>query len=114
MTVTKELNALIAQYDGSARDALNHTLAQLQAANAEIRDLKHNLAQAEETAALFSDGWRPANEPPRNACSVRLLTQKHGEIIGWYSYCKEAYYRDEDVDAKRKITPRPTAWKELS
>ena len=70
-TVTEQLDALIAEYNGSARDALNHTLAKLEAAQAELAQLRaerdaadYLLSEGAEHAAADMDGeaqrWRNA------------------------------------------------------
>ena len=62
-TVTEQLDALIAEYNGSARDALNHTLAKLEAAQAELAQLRaerdaadYLLAEGEAHAPADFDG----------------------------------------------------------
>ena len=52
-TVTEQLDALIAEYNGSARDALNHTLAKLEAAQAELAQLR---AERDAAEYLLSEG----------------------------------------------------------
>lgn len=98
MTVTEELDALIAQYDGSARDALNHTLAKLQAANAEIMALK---------------GIHPASEPPDDQRDIILIVDGE-EMRGWHGKVTGYYYQSADLESPADDTiVTPTAWKEL-
>jgi hypothetical protein len=108
-TVTEQLDALIAEY-GSARDALNHTLGKLEAAQGELAAMKEMLHRAE----LAADGWTPASDPPKDCerggtqRDVMVKTEDGEIFYAWRGRVTgNWYYGSLDTI----ITP--VAWKEL-
>ena len=93
MSVTDELNELIAEHNGNARDALNVTLAHPDAANGEIRVLKSQLAKADENAGADTQDYI-ALKSERDTLAAELAALRERERV----------YRQALVDIAASLT----------